>query len=206
MIVAGLTGSIATGKSTVARILEAAGAVVVDADEIAHAAVRRGRPAWHQVVAHFGRQILTSDGQIDRRRLGHIIFTDPAQRKTLEHIVHPHVTARIDRRLQEIGAGIPQAAVILDIPLLFEAGPHRPLDEIIVVYIPQALQCKRLMARDGLSRSAAMARIRSQMSIEEKRRLATRVIDNSGDLSQTRRQALAIYRDLRHRAGATHSG
>lgn len=206
MVVAGLTGSIATGKSTVARIFKKAGAVVVDADEIARAAVRAGSPAWHAVVAHFGRQILMPDGEIDRQRLGHIIFTDPSQKKTLDHIVHPRVTARIGRRLQEIGRQTPQAVVILDIPLLFEAGIRRPLAEIIVVYIPQTLQCKRLMARDGLSESAALARIRSQMSIEDKRQLATRVIDNSGGLAHTAHQTLEIYRDLQNRSAAVRAG
>ncbi len=200
MITVGLTGGIATGKSTVARILREAGAHVIDADRIAREAVGRGRPAWRDIVEHFGKGVLRPDGEIDRARLGNIIFNDPDQQAALNRIVHPRVFADIEARRARIAETAPHAVVVLDIPLLFEAGSRRNLAEVIVVYAPEPVQLARLMQRDGLSRRDALARIRSQMPIEEKRQRATRVIDNSGDLAATRRQALAVYRDLCQRA------
>ncbi len=200
MITVGLTGGIATGKSTVARILREAGAHVIDADRIAREAVGRGRPAWRDIVDHFGKGVLRPDGEIDRARLGDIIFNDPDQQAALNRIVHPRVFTDIETRRARIAETAPRAVVVLDIPLLFEAGNRRDLAEIIVVYAPQRVQLTRLMARDGLSERDALARIRSQMPIEEKKKRATRVIDNSGDLAATRRQALALYRELSRRA------
>ncbi len=200
MITVGLTGGIATGKSTVARILRGAGARVIDADRIAREVVGRGRPAWRDIVEHFGEGMLRPDGEIDRARLGDIIFNDPGEQAALNRIVHPRVFADIEAQRARIAETAPRAVVILDIPLLFEAGSRRDLDEIIVVYAPEPVQLARLMKRDGLSRRDALARIRSQMPIEEKKKRATRVIDNSGDLAVTRRQALAVYRELCRRA------
>ncbi len=200
MITVGLTGGIATGKSTVARILREAGAHVIDADRIAREVVGRGRPAWRDIVEHFGKEVLRPNGEIDRARLGDIIFNDPEQQAALNRIVHPRVFADIEAQRARIAETAPHAVVVLDIPLLFEAGNHRDLAEVIVVYAPEPVQLARLMQRDGLSRRDALARIHSQMPIEEKKKRATRVIDNSGDLADTRRQALAVYRDLCRRA------
>lgn len=196
MVVAGLTGGIATGKSTVAAIFEEAGARLIDADRIAREAVRKGSPAHRDIVAHFGMDVLLGDGEIDRKRLAAIIFNNPAAQRALEHIVHPQVKREVDRRAALIRRQAPDALIILDIPLLFEAGMQRGLDAVIVVYAPEHLQLARLMARDGLTEPEALARIRAQMPIESKRALATRVIDNSGSREQTRQQALEIYRQL----------
>lgn len=196
MVVAGLTGGIATGKSTVAAIFEEAGARLIDADRIAREAVRKGSPAHRDIVAHFGMDVLLGDGEIDRKRLAVIIFNNPAAQRALEHIVHPQVKQEVDRRVALIRRQAPDALIILDIPLLFEAGMQRGLDAVIVVYAPEHLQLARLMARDGLTEPEALARIRAQMPIESKRALATRVIDNSGSREQTRQQALKIYRQL----------
>jgi dephospho-CoA kinase len=196
MIVAGLTGGIATGKSTVAAIFEEAGARLIDADRIARDVVRKGTSAYRDIVVHFGMDVLLGDGAIDRKRLAAIVFNDPAAQRAIEAIVHPQVKREIDRRLGLIRRQAPEALVILDIPLLFEAGMQRGLDAIIVVYAPERLQVERLMARDGLTESEAFARIRAQMPIESKKALATRVIDNSGSREQTREQALAVYRQL----------
>lgn len=196
MVVAGLTGGIATGKSTVAAIFEEAGARLIDADRIAREAVRKGSPAHRDIVAHFGMDVLLGDGEIDRKRLAVIIFNNPAAQRALEHIVHPQVKQEVDRRVALIRRQAPDALIILDIPLLFEAGMQRGLDAVIVVYAPEHLQLARLMARDGLTEPEALARIRAQMPIESKRALATRVIDNSGSREQTRQQALEIYRQL----------
>ncbi len=196
MIVAGLTGGIATGKSTVAAIFEEAGARLIDADRIAREVVRKGSSAYRDIVAHFGMDVLLGDGEIDRRRLAAIVFNDPAAQRTLEDIVHPQVRREVDRRVDLIRRQAPEALVILDIPLLFEAGMQGGVDAVILVYAPERLQLERLMARDGLTELEALARIRAQMPIESKKALATRVIDNSGSREQTREQTLKIYRQL----------
>lgn len=200
MLVVGLTGGIATGKSTVSAFFAEAGAEIVDADKIAHAAVTREQPAWARVVAHFGKEVLLPDGEIDRKRLGEIIFNNPAQKERLNAIVHPVVTEETARQLDLIARRSPHAVTILDVPLLIEAGMHEGLADIIVVYIPEALQVTRLMIRDGIARAAALARVRSQMPIEEKRRYATLLIDNSGPLGVTRERSLEVYRCLKARA------
>jgi len=202
VIVAGLTGGIATGKSTVSSFLSDAGARIIDADEIAREAVVQGTPAYDEIRAFFGNEILKPDGEIDRERLGDIIFNDSDQKKRLDAIVHPRVFERSAALIAEIAAKEPDAVVILDIPLLLEANMDRDLAEVIVVYVPEALQLKRLMDRDGIGEKAAMARIRSQMPIEEKRKRATLVIDNSGSRSACRKQALEALERLRQKAGS----
>jgi dephospho-CoA kinase len=202
MIVVGLTGGIASGKSTVAKMLADAGAEVVDADDIARRAVGKGRPAWKKIVCRFGGVVLRPDGEIDRPRLAAMVFGDTGRKLTLNRIVHPYVRKQIAADLARLRTSRPEAVVVLDIPLLFEAGMHRGLAEIIVVYAPQSEQYRRLMQRNHLSPQEATARIRSQMPIEEKRRRATVVIDNSGSREHTRRQTLALYRDLKARSGA----
>jgi dephospho-CoA kinase len=196
MIVAGLTGGIATGKSTVAALFQQAGARLIDADRIARDAVRRGTPAYAEILVHFGAGILLAGGEIDRKRLAAIIFSSPAQQRVLEGIVHPRVREEISRQLDRIRQEQPAATVILDVPLLFESGMNCGLEEVIVVYAPEAVQVRRLMARDGLTEAEARMRIRAQMPIAEKKARATRVIDNSGDLEYTRAQAQEVYRQL----------
>lgn len=196
MIVAGLTGGIATGKSTVSAVFEEAGARLVDADRIAREVVRKRSSAWRDIVAHFGDEVLLGDGEIDRKRLAAIVFNNPSEQRVLESIVHPRVKQEVDRRVDSIRREAPDVLVILDIPLLFEAGMQRGLDAVIVVYAPERLQLERLMDRDGLTESEAFARIRAQMPIESKKALATHVIDNSGLREHTRKQALALYRQL----------
>lgn len=200
MIVVGLTGGIASGKSTVAEFLREAGARIVDADRIARAVVTPGRPAHNEIVAAFGRTILLPDGQIDRKRLGAIIFSDPVQQTALNAIVHPRVIEGIDAVVDRIAAESPDAVVVLDVPLLYEAGMDRDLSDVIVVYVPEALQLQRLMARDGLSAAEAMARIRSQLPLAEKRRRATIVIDNSGSKTAARQLASALFDRLKTKA------
>lgn len=196
MIVAGLTGGIATGKSTVARIFLEAGARLIDADRIAREVVRKGSAAYREIVAHFGAGVLLVDGEIDRRRLAAIIFNNPNEQRALENIVHPRVKQEVGRRLDRIRQQAPETLAVVDIPLLFEAGMQRGLDEVIVVYVPEQLQLERLRARDGLNEAEALARIRAQMPIELKKARATQVIDNSGSREHTREQALEIYRRL----------
>jgi dephospho-CoA kinase len=200
MLVAGLTGGIATGKSTVATLFQRAGAMVVDADAIARRVVSPGRPAWQSIKTTFGQQVILPDGTLDRPLLGKLVFNDEKLRRQLEKIVHPRVRDEMNREVAGIIAASPEALVILDIPLLFESGWTEGLSEIIVVYLPMAVQIERLMQRDGLDAKAARARVRAQIPIEEKRRLGTRVIDNSGDLSHTAAQAMTIFNELAERA------
>jgi len=200
LIQAGLTGGIATGKSTVSRIFRQAGAVIIDADTIGHQAMRKGLPAWRDIVAHFGHDILQDNGEINRRILGGIIFNDEKEKKVLNQIVHPHVMREIARQLVPIEKESPRAVVILDIPLLIDVGWHRDLQEVILVYAPEEIQLQRLMARNNLSPKDAMARIRSQMPIEEKKRHASIIIDNSGDLARTRQKTRAVFDYLKEKS------
>ena len=196
MKVLGLTGGIASGKSTVSRLLAEAGARIIDADVLARQVVTPGRPAFQAVVDHFGSGILKSDGTIDRDRLAAEVFADPGQKAALERIVHPAVAEEMAARLAEIEATAPESVVVLDVPLLFEAGMDAGLDLVVVVDAPEAVQLERLIQRSGLSRSEALARIGAQMPMAEKRRRADVVIDNSGALASTRSQVAALWRRL----------
>lgn len=200
MIIAGLTGGIASGKSTVADIMRNAGAVIIDADRIAREVVAPTMPAWKEIRALFGDEILGPDNQIDRDALGKIVFEDPELRRRLETIIHPRVRAHIDTQLQSTAQTSPNAVVIMDIPLLFETERTDGFSEIIAVYTPETIQLKRLMQRNGFNRQEAEARIRSQMPLSEKVKRATYIIDNSGSLAATKRQTMAVYRKLADRA------
>ncbi len=195
-MIAGLTGGIATGKSTVSAILKECGAIIIDADLIAHAVVKKGLEAYERIVAHFGKQILLPDGEIDRPQLGNIIFNHPDQKEKLNQIVHPAVFEEMERQIRKIERRNSASVVISDIPLLIESGMHKRFSEIILVYIPEYLQVQRLMIRSDLSAAQANSRIRAQMPIEEKKRFATMIIDNSGDSENTRNQAVAVYQRL----------
>ena len=205
MQVVGLTGGIATGKTTVSALLKKAGAVIIDADRIARKMVKKGQPAYREIVQNFGETILLPDGEINRRVLGDIIFNDPQKKQLLNRIVHPHVRKEQNRQLKHIQEKDPDAIVILDIPLLIETQTHRDLSEVIVVYAPEHIQIKRLMQRDGISKADALARVRSQMPIEEKKDKATIVIDNSGTRENTRTQTLKIFQRLKEKLNM-HSG
>ena len=157
---------------------------------------RKDRPAWREIVGAFGRSILLPDGEINRILLGDIIFNDPAQKQVLNRIVHPDVISETATRLAEIEKNQPGAVVILDVPLLIESGMDTGLSDIIVVYVPEPVQIQRLMIRDALTQAQALARIRSQMPIEEKKKRATIVIDNSGSRENTRIISLRVYQKL----------
>jgi dephospho-CoA kinase len=193
----GLTGGIASGKSLVASALAEAGARVIDADLVAREVVARGTPTWAAIVARFGRDVLQADGAIDRPRLARIVFGDAVARRELNALVHPQVAARMQQLVAAVAAEDPQAIVVLDIPLLYEAGLEAGLEAVIVVDAPEDLQLRRLMARDGLSRQEALARIQSQMPLTEKRARATLVIDNRGTPEDARAAARAVLERLR---------
>jgi dephospho-CoA kinase len=172
----------------------------VDADRVAREVVRPGTRAWEAIVRIFGAEVLQPGGEIDRERLGRIVFNDAAMRAMLEEVVHPEVMSAMDEQVSAIRQGSPDALVILDVPLLIETGMHRGLSEVIVVYCPEDQQITRLMVRDTISRDEALARVRAQLSIEEKRRYASLIIDNSASLEETRAQVEAAHRDLTAKA------
>ena len=199
MVIAGLTGGIASGKSTVSAFLKDAGAIIVDADKIAREVVQKGLPAWLEIVNAFGQSILLPDGEINRILLGDIIFNDSAQKQVLNQIVHPWVFAETATRLTEIEKKKLNAVVILDVPLLIESGMDTGLSDVIVIYVPEPVQIQRLMTRDALTQEQALVRIRSQLSIEEKKKRATIVIDNSNSLENTRSISLTVYQHLKEK-------
>jgi dephospho-CoA kinase len=194
--IAGLTGGIASGKSTVAAMLAEAGARIIDADRIAHQVVLKGQPAWQDIVDHFGSGILARDGQIDREALGAIVFNDTEAKKALNGIVHPRVFETMAQEIQSLAEAHPGDLIIMDVPLLIESGLHASLPIVILVYVPETMQQERLMRRDGLNAADAAARIRAQMPIDAKRAHAHYIVDNTGDLDATRRQVLDIYRKI----------
>jgi dephospho-CoA kinase len=197
-LLVGLTGGIATGKSTVAAYFSAAGVPVIDADRIARRVVQRSLPAWKAIVAAFGPSILDDNDDIDRARLAAIVFNDPGQRERLNHIVHPRVYEAMAKDIEQHLRSFPGRRILLDIPLLIETGLHRELSLIILVYAPESTQIQRLIRRDKLSEASALARVRAQMPIESKRAFADILIDNSGHRVATRRQVLDVCRSLRN--------
>lgn len=183
----GLTGGIATGKSTVAAELKARGAAVIDADLLAREVVEPGRPALSDIVEMFGQEMLQSDGSLDRPRLAALVFADENARHDLERITHPRVRDLMMRRIGEAIAADPEL-VVAEVPLLFETRSVDLYEGVMVAYAPPDVQIARVMARDGIDEHAARQRLAAQMPIDEKRDRATWVIDNSGPVDATRRQ------------------
>lgn len=181
----GLTGGIASGKSTVARMLVESGAALVDADRIAREIVEPGQPSLAQIVERFGQAVLHEDGTLNRKKLGEIVFADEAKRKALEAITHPAIRAVMRERMDKLQREAPKRLVVVDVPLLYESGLQSLFEEVMVVYVPRSVQLERLIKRDGLSKADAERRLNAQMDIEEKKRLADIVIDNSGSLEDT---------------------
>lgn len=184
----GVTGGIATGKSTVDRMLTAHGATVIDADALAREVVRAGSPAFDEVVQRFGAGILQPDGELDRARLGAVVFADDDARHDLERITHPRIAALTEERVAAaLATRTPLVAV--DIPLLYENTRAGMFEGVLLVYAPRDIQIERLRQRNGLDAAAALQRLAAQLPIDEKRERATWVIDNSDGLDAT---ALAV--------------
>jgi dephospho-CoA kinase len=197
MLKVGLTGGIGSGKSTVSAMLRELGAHVVDADVLAHEALEPRTPGYKKAVCIFGKRIVGSDGRIDRRALAEVVFDDPEKRHMLERIVHPSVFAGFDRVVDEIKEKDPDAVVFFDAALLVETGAHEKLDRLVVVWCRPETQMKRLVEKCGLTRREAELRIASQMPMDEKKSHADYVVDNDGDLMETRAQVERIYRELK---------
>lgn len=193
----GLTGGIATGKSYVMRLLDAAGIPTIDADRLSREAVAPGSPGLRAIVGRFGRAILTDGGALDRARLADIVFRDPAARADLEAIVHPVVQRRIADWQDRLAANGYRGPLVADIPLLFETGRTGDFDVVVVVACDPARQKARLMARDGLADEAAESRLAAQWPIAEKVSRADHVIRTDGTFADTDAQVDALVRRLR---------
>ncbi len=195
-LLVGLTGSIATGKSTVSRMFAHLGARVLDADLLAREVVMPGQPAYLKIVEEFGQSVVQEDGTLDRKGLGAIVFAEPARRKRLEEITHPAIAARQQRILSVLEEEAFEGIVIWDVALLFETGGVAKVDRVVVVYADPETEVARLVARDGMAEADARARIASQMPVAEKAKRAHYVIDNSGDRAHSEGQVKAVYEAL----------
>jgi dephospho-CoA kinase len=197
MLKVGLTGGIATGKSFVVSVLGELGCEVLDADLTAREVVEPGQPAFNEIIAHFGNEILGQDGKLDRAKLGALVFADAEQREKLNTIVHPRVFESQAHWLAEVAERNPKAIAIVDAALMIETGSYRRFDKLIVVFCEPEIQLERLMARNGLSREEAWARISAQMPSPEKLKYADYTINTSLGFDDTRRQAEVLYHQLR---------
>jgi dephospho-CoA kinase len=195
--VIGLTGGIATGKSTASRFFQEAGVPVVDADRLARQVVEPGRPAWEEIRREFGDAVFRADGTLDREALAEIVFRDPAARARLNGIVHPRVAEEAALEMHRLLDADPEGLVVYDVPLLFETGGEDRFELVAVVYAPRDEQIRRLRERDGLSREAAERRLDSQLDIEEKARRADVVLDNRGSREQLRAQVMELIRNAK---------
>lgn len=192
----GLTGGIASGKSTVSDFLAQMGAAIIDTDKIAREVVQPGSSSLQAICERYGEAILNTDGSLRRDRLGEIVFASPAEKQWLEALLHPLIKARAAEQAQlaaEKGAPV----VVFDVPLLFESGWNEPVDAIWTVYVSPSLQRSRLKLRDGFSDEEATARLEAQWPIAEKAKRANVVINNEGTPAETRRQVAAAWRALR---------
>jgi dephospho-CoA kinase len=195
-LLVGLTGGIATGKSTVSTMLRGLGAEIIDADLLARQVVEPGQPAWREIVEEFGRDVLSPDRTLDRKKLGAIVFADPARRRRLEAITHPAIRARVKARVDELAARDFTGLAFYDAAILIEALGHRDMDRIVVVMTGEATQVARLRGRDGTDDAEGRRKIASQMPLAEKAKLADYVIDNSGDREATAEQVRRVVAAL----------
>ena len=196
MLRVGLTGGIATGKSTVCDRFAEHGFRVIDADRVAHGLIRKGQSCFDPVVAAFGTGILDADGEIDRKSLGKVVFSDPARLQELNALVHPEVIRSILEQLDRQEESHPLSKAVVDASLMIESGFHKQFKHLIVVSCGLDQQVERLMERNRLSRCQALKRIGLQWPLQAKLPLATVVIDNSGTLEQTRRQVDRLLEGL----------
>ena len=195
MRVVGLTGGIASGKSTVSAMFRELGAHVIDADEVAREVVEPGTPGLEELARRFPG-VVDGSGRLDRAALGRRIFADPTERRALEAILHPRIREEVARRTEALArAGV--TVVLYDAALLIENGLHRGMDGVIVVSAPESVQRARLAARDGLDEAAITARLAAQLPLADKRAQATWVVDNRGSLDETRAQVRQIWEEIR---------
>ena len=196
MIMVGLTGGVATGKSTVAKMFKRCGALLIDADQLARQVVEPGKPAWRDIVATFGKNILLPDRSVNRPALGAIVFRRPAKLQRLGKIIHPRVAREQARLTRLITKQHPRAVVIYDAPVLIEAGAQKRMDRLVVVTADQETQVTRLRRRNGLSRAEALRRVRSQMPLSRKVRLADHTLDGTQPIPILNRRVKRLYAEF----------
>jgi dephospho-CoA kinase len=197
MLIVGLTGGVASGKTAVSQILREEGAYIIDADQIARDLVQPHTATWNELIRVFGKEILQEDGSIHRKRLARRVFSDPEERRLLNQILHPRIKTEMDRRVREIGRKDPSAIIVIDAALLIELGGHREMDQVIVVTSTEEQQIERLTKRDGVDREEAQRILSSQMGLEKKLKAADFVIRNEGSLEETKRRTREILQELR---------
>lgn len=193
----GLTGGVASGKSTAARMFEELGARVIDADQLGHELLRPPLPAYQEVVQRFGTNILDATGEIDRGGLGKIVFANAKKLTELNAILHPRIRERTEQLAEEYEASNPRDVILVDAALIFEAGIGGKFRKVIVAWCLPAQQIERLMAKTGLSHEDAERRIAAQMPVEEKRKRADFLIDCSGSLENTRKEVGEVFSKLK---------
>lgn len=197
MLTVGVTGGVASGKTTVSRIFEEEGAYLIDADQIARELVRPKTPAWRELIRAFGKEILEKSGTLNRKRLAEIAFSDPEKRGLLNRILHPRIKREMEKRARQIGQKDPDAIVIFDVPLLVETGFHHEVDQVVVVISKEAQQIQRMKKRSGLSEKETRRILSSQLEKEEKMKVADFVIRNEGSIKETRQKAKEVFQELR---------
>jgi dephospho-CoA kinase len=206
MLIVGLTGGVASGKTTVSQVLEEEGAYIIDADQIARKLVRPHTTAWKKLVRAFGTDILREDGFIHRKKLADKVFANLRQRKILNQILHPRIRKEMERRVKEIGQKDPEAVVVIDAPLLVELGDYRKMDKVVVVTSTQRQQIERLKERDGINPEEALRIFSSQMPVEDKVKLADFVIRNEGSFQETKKKTREVFRELEKLVVQTKKG
>ena len=206
MLKVGLTGGIASGKSTVSNIFARFGAKVLDADEVARELLLPGQPAWRRLRQAFGAEFFHPDGTVKRNQLRKLIFTNPEKRGQLNAIVHPEVMKEINRRSEVLSSSLHPAVLVVDVPLLLEVGAADRFDKIVVVDARESVQLNRLMQRDGISEEEAKQALKVQMPLSEKVELADYVIDNNSTLADTENQVRKIWQELLVQAGKKRGG
>jgi len=200
MIIVGLTGGLGAGKTTIAGLFQACGATIIDADQLARDVVQPGKPAWKDIKRQFGPEVLHSDHTLNRQALAQLVFKNPAKLKILQKIIHPRVAREQARLTRTINAANPHAVIIYDAALLIEAGAHRRMNHVIVVKADRSTQISRVCRRDGLTKTAALRRMRHQMPFREKLQYADTVLDGTWTRPRLRRAVKSLYRSYQSEA------
>jgi dephospho-CoA kinase len=200
MLIVGLTGGVASGKSLVSQVWREEGAYLIDADRIARELVQPQAPAWKALVKVFGKEILQEDGSIHRKKLATRVFSNPVEKDLLNRILHPRIKREINRRFRGIGQKDPKAIVVIDAALLVETGYYRNVDKVVVVTSTQKQQIERLRRRDRIDKEMARGIIDSQISAEERTRVADIIIRNEGSRVKTKRKAKEVFQELKRTA------
>ena len=196
-VLLGVTGGIASGKSTVSRMLQELGAALIDFDVLSRVVVEPGKGAWKDIVAFFSEQVLQEDRTLDRKKISEIVFQDPEKRKKLEGVIHPRIYEEFANRVKELAQRDPKVIIQVVVPLLIEANLQHLFHKILVVYVPEETQIQRLMERDRISREMAKNILSAQLSIEEKKTYADYLVDNSGSVGETKKQVLAVWAKIK---------